>query len=248
MASQSETGHGKNVANFHKLIATCIGYGPSYNPAKDNLQLPGIQNLHKEAEAVMKGVNTGATLFNKATNERMEAFKDFKPFSTQLVNALAVSGASAATIADAKGINRKIQGKRAEAKPVQINPEDGQTNAQIDKAISVSQLSYDAQVEHLSKMYELLLAEENYKPNEAELSTKGVALKLDMLKAANQKVATAYTVYSNSRIARDTLLYGALIGLVPVALEVKKYVLSVFKANSPQYKQINSIPFRAIKA
>lgn len=248
MASKSETGHAKNVANFKTLIATCIGYGPKFNPAKANLQLPAIEKLFQEAEAVIKGVNTGATLFNRATNERMEAFKDFRPFSTQLVNALASSGASAATVADAKGINRKIHGKRAEAKPVEINPEDGQTNAQVDKAISVSQLSYDSQIEHLSKMHELLLAEEGYKPNEAELSTAGIAQKLDILKAANQKVATAYTQYSNSRIARDTVLYDVLTGLVAVAKGIKQYVLSVFKANSPQYKQINSIPFRVIKA
>lgn len=244
MASTSETGHAKNVANFNKLIASCIGYGAKFNPAKANLQLAAIQNLHKEAEGVIKGVNTGATLFNKATNERIVAFKDFKPFSTQLINALAASGASAATIADAKVINRKVQGKRAEAKPVEIKPEDGQTNAQVDKAISVSQLSYDAQVEHLSKMYELLVAEESYKPNEAELSTTGVAQKLDTLKAANQKVATAYTQYSNSRIARDTTLYDPLNGLVAVAQGIKKYVLSVFKANSPQYRQISGIEFK----
>jgi hypothetical protein len=248
MASNSETGHAKNVANFKPLIASCIGYGIRYNPAKANLQLPAIENLHKEAEAVIKSVYTGATIFNKATNERMDAFSDVKQFSTQLINALATSGASAATIADAKGFNRKIQGKRAETKPVEIKPEDGQTNAQIDKTISVSQQSYDAQVEHLSKMHELLLAEENYKPNEAELTTAGVAQKLELLKAANQKVATAYTQYSNSRIARDTTLYDALNGLVAVAIDIKKYVLSVFKANSPQYKQISGIKFRNIKA
>ena len=34
MASTTETGHAKNVANFEDLISFCTGYGASYNPSK----------------------------------------------------------------------------------------------------------------------------------------------------------------------------------------------------------------------
>jgi len=34
MASTSETGHAKNVANFEDLISFCTGYGTAYNPSK----------------------------------------------------------------------------------------------------------------------------------------------------------------------------------------------------------------------
>ena len=34
MASTSETGHAKNVANFQNLIAFVTGYGATYNPSK----------------------------------------------------------------------------------------------------------------------------------------------------------------------------------------------------------------------
>lgn len=42
MASTSETGHAKNVANFQDLIEFVTAYGATYNPSKNNLQLPQL--------------------------------------------------------------------------------------------------------------------------------------------------------------------------------------------------------------
>jgi hypothetical protein len=43
MASTSETGNAKTVANFETLIYYCIGYGAEYNPSKTNLKLTALQ-------------------------------------------------------------------------------------------------------------------------------------------------------------------------------------------------------------
>ncbi|MBI4929199.1 MAG: hypothetical protein HY841_00430, partial [Bacteroidetes bacterium] len=42
MASTTETGHAKNVANFEDLISFCTGYGTSYNPSKAGIKLPAL--------------------------------------------------------------------------------------------------------------------------------------------------------------------------------------------------------------
>ena len=63
------------------------------------------------------------------------------------------------------------------------------------------------------------------------------------LTAKNSAVATAYTNVSNSRIARDTTIYGTDTGLFNIATEVKKYVKSVFGATSPQFAQVKGIEF-----
>ena len=39
MASTSETGHAKNVANFQNLIAFVKAYGETYNPSKEALKI-----------------------------------------------------------------------------------------------------------------------------------------------------------------------------------------------------------------
>ena len=39
MASTSETGHAKNVANFSTLISFCTAYDTKYNPSNPALSL-----------------------------------------------------------------------------------------------------------------------------------------------------------------------------------------------------------------
>ena len=68
------------------------------------------------------------------------------------------------------------------------------------------------------------------------------------LLAKNNAVATEYTAISNARIARDKGLYSDKTGLVPIALEVKDYIKSVFGATSPEYKQVSGIKFKLQKA
>ena len=46
MASTSETGHAKNVANFQDLTSFCTGYGATYNPTNPRLTLAELENLY----------------------------------------------------------------------------------------------------------------------------------------------------------------------------------------------------------
>ena len=53
MASTSETGHAKNVANFQDLIEFVTGYGATYNPSKNSLKLPQLISLKASAEGTL---------------------------------------------------------------------------------------------------------------------------------------------------------------------------------------------------
>lgn len=247
MSSTSETGHGKNVVNFKTLIGYCNSYGSRYQPSKSLLQIDSITKMFQEGEAFIGAVNAGAVQFNKATVARSVSFKDIRPFGTRLLNALAASEVAEGTIADAKGVVRKLRGQRAEKKIIEINPDNGETDAQTDRRISVSQQSYDNLVEHLDKLFKLLAAEDGYKPNEEELKTASVQIRVDGLKAANANVINRYIDYSKGIAARNHFLYNPVTGLVEVAKQIKNYILSVFGASSPEYKQVNSIEFRTIK-
>ncbi|MDD4215543.1 MAG: hypothetical protein PHR81_12105 [Bacteroidales bacterium] len=70
---------------------------------------------------------------------------------------------------------------------------------------------------------------------------------LTNLKTTNTGVINVTPAYRSAIIARDTLLYQPLTGLVETAQEVKKYVKSVYGAKSPQYKEISGLEFRKIK-
>ncbi len=247
MSSTSETGHAKNVANFEDLISYCIGYGVTYNPVNINIKVTALQAKQTASLAVLQTVKTTKTAFDNATNAREILFAPIKKLSTRVLNALEATTATDQTINDAKSVNRKIQGKRAKTvstlakAPVTTTPDPAPVPTPT--TISVSQQSFDSLIDNFTKLIQVISTETAYAPNETELKVTTLNTLLTNLKAANTAVINATTSYSNARISRNTILYGADTGLTDLAAEVKKYVKSLYGATSPQYKQISNIKF-----
>jgi len=252
MASSSETGHHKNVANFEDLISFCVGYGTTYNPSKNSLKIPQLQTQLTSVKTNITSVTNTSIAFNNAVNVRKIAFEGLEKLSTRLVNALDVTNASDELVKDAKTINNKIQGSRskltktdAEKSATTVDPNT--PVVETPKTISTSQRSYDSIIEHFSKMIAILSTEPTYVPNENELKIATLNTQLTNLKNSNTTVTNTYTTVSNSRIARNLSLYNPANGLCATAKEVKGYIKSVFGATSPQYKQVSGIEFKIIK-
>ena len=242
MASTSEIGHAKNVANFQDLIEFVTAYGATYNPSKNALKLPQLIALKASADATLADVITKNTNYNNKVNERITAFSGLKSLSTRLVNALQTTDATTETIGNAKTFNRKMQGKKASSSQTPTDP-----NTPAPNTISTSQQSYDQLIQHLAGLTSILEAETSYTPNETDLQVATLQTKIADLTAKNTAVATAYASISNSRIARNETLYSSSTGLVETANEVKKYIKSVFGASSPQFAQVKGIQFKIIK-
>ncbi len=236
MASTSETGHVKNVANFQTLISACTGYGSNYNPSRTALQLPALTTLHTDAQNSLATVNTVKATLTHAINTRQDAFDPLKKLCTRIVNALDASGASDKLVEDVKTINKKIQGKRSS----KVNPEQENT-------ISVSQQSYDSLAENFARLIALISTEVAYTPNETALQVATLQTTVDELSTVNTAVTTANTQYSNALIARNNVLYDPESGLVEIAADVKKYVKSVYGTAAPEYKQISGLEFTSLK-
>lgn len=244
MASTSETGHIKNVANFETLISFCVGYGSVYKPTKDSLTIVQLEALHTEAKDKLDVFTKARTSHKSISNERRKAFADFKTFSTRVVNAFAVSGVDNLSIDQAKSINKKIQGTSSASKSVGSGSVDDEN---LPKNISNSQQSFDRLIDHFSNLIAVLREHPMYAPNEEDLQLPALETKLSGFKKHNSNVIASYTVYNNTIIGRDFTLYNPLTGLVQTAKEVKKYVKSIFTTNSPQYKQISALEFKTIK-
>lgn len=67
------------------------------------------------------------------------------------------------------------------------------------------------------------------------------------MKLAGNLEAAAAAPLSNARITRNAELYADDTGLVDRAGLVKKYVKSLYGADSPQFKQISGLEFRTVK-
>ena len=238
MASTSETGHAKNVANLQDLISFVTGYGATYNPTKNSLKLAELNALVATSQTSLADVITKNTAYNGKVNDRVIAFKDLKSLSTRLINALQTTDATTQKVDDAKAFNKKMQGVRAKAITTPTDP-----NTPAPTTISTSQQSYDSQIQHLAGIISVLESETSYAPNETDLQIATLTAKQTDLTAKNNTDANAYTNVSNSRISRDTTLYATTTGLFDIATEVKKYVKSIYGATSPQFAQIKGIEF-----
>ena len=244
MASTSETGHAKNIANFQDLISFCQGYATSYNPTKESLKIPQLQALYQLAQDKLNATKTQKTTFDNATNDRRNTFANLKPLPTKIINAFAVSGADNLAIADAKTVNKKLQGTSSKKTTTdEANPE----NTPVTNSISTSQQSYDRLIDHFANLIQVVEQNTNYTHNETELQVATLQTNLAELQTKNTNIINAYTGYSNAMIERNQTLYNPLTGLVQTSKEVKQYIKSVFGANSPQYKQVSGLEFKVIK-
>ena len=239
MASQSEVGHAKNVANFADLISYCTAYGTTYNPSKAALQLTALNTLLTSAQTELANVTTAKNAFDTVTGDRQLTFEPLKPLATKVFNYLSVTDAISEIIADAKTINNKLQGKRT-GTTAENPPTEGENQ---NNTVSVSRQSYDMLTENFSALIDLVSSVPSYTPNETELTTTSLTAYLGELQTANTNVINAEVAYSNARISRNSVLYSENTGLVDIASDVKKYVKAIFGATSPQYKQISGIKF-----
>ncbi|WP_312903058.1 hypothetical protein [Chryseobacterium taichungense] len=238
--SVSETGHSKNIANLQDLISFCTAYGDKYNPVKEELKISSLEALYEDALLKLNEAQTKKTLFDNATNQRAEVFKELNPLATKVVNALAVSETNPLMLNNAKSYNKKLQG-RTKAKTEA--EKSGEETENPTRTISTSQQSYDSKINHFSNLIQVLEQSAAYNPNEEELKIIALQDKLADMKGKNTTLIHANTEYSNARLSRDQVLYNNLTGLCQIAKEVKQYVKSVFGATSPQYKQISSLLF-----
>jgi hypothetical protein len=250
MASTSEIGHAKNVANFEDLISFCTGYGTAYNPTKNSIKIAAMNTLQTTSRNSLQTVKSTKTAFDNATNSREIAFENLKKLCTRVVNAMGATDATKQAVADAKTINNKIQGKRANNKknPPIVPPADSTTPPAPEVLqISVSQQSYDSLIENFGKLIVSVTAEPLYIPNETDLKVTALNTLLTNLKTTNTAVINATPAYRSALISRNTLLYQPDLGLVDTAFEVKKYVKSVFGAKSQQYEEISGLQFKRLK-
>ena len=67
------------------------------------------------------------------------------------------------------------------------------------------------------------------------------------MQAKNAAAATASIQAANARTARNQVLYNDENGIIALANLVKKYVKSVFGADSPQYKQLTALKFKLVR-
>lgn len=243
MSSITESSHANNVANFEELISYAIGYGAIYNPPKLSIKIAGLQNILNNSKTVSNAVNAALPAYRNAVDAREAAFLPLSKLIRRVMNFLKATDTTEQVDDSANTLVRKIIGTRATAKKTDAEKQILAAEGKEVKEISSSQMGYDNRLDNLDKLIKMLSSIPLYAPNEADLKVTALtALYLD-LKAKNLAVATSFITLSNTRIARNDVMYKVNVGLYDISSDVKLYIKSVFGATSPQYKQISGLKF-----
>lgn len=234
--SISETGHAKNVANLQKLTEQVKVYS-RYNPPVENLKITNLQALHTSASEKLNEVEDKRNANKNAITARQSAFENLKPTCTKIINFLAILGIPQGTLDRAKSTNRLIQGTQKKTN----TPPDAST--QNPKSASTSRQSYTQQAENFGILLQILSTIPTYSPNEEDLKLENLNTYKDSLLNATKAVDQTEAELNKKIIERNQTLYAEGTGLYTIALNVKKYVKSVYGASSSEYATISSIKF-----
>ncbi len=242
MANAQETGHAKNTDNFDTLIAAVTTFGTKYNSTNTDISVASMQLLYTSGAANINNVSLKNKPYQTAVAIRKVDYKGLSPLCTRIIGAMKSSKITKESIITAKGYVRKIRGVRAEAIPVP-DPKKASGGDIVAITHSVAQTSFTNLVAHLNDLTNLLIAETNYTPNETDLDTVGLTALIAKFKKDNRDCDTTYFQLAAARSTRNTILYQNEIGIVPIAMEAKNYVKSVFGLNSSQNKLVSKITF-----
>lgn len=235
MASQSEVGHAKNVANLQKLTEQITAY-TLYNPPVPTLEIANLQVLHTSAVAQLAEVEDSRIANKAAIANRQVAFENLKPLATRIINLLDILGVQQGVLDQAKSLNRSIQGYTNRAATTPTPGEEGST-------VSTSRQSYTQQAEIFGNLIRLLESIPAYTPNEDDLKLPSLTAYHQALVDATKPVDQTEAALKVKMIERDALLYTDGTGIYDIAQKVKKYVKSVYGGDSPEYFNVSSIKF-----
>jgi hypothetical protein len=243
MASTSETGHAKNVANLEELISFVNGYGTVYNPSKSAIKVAALNTLLTNARTSITGVNSAIPAYSNSVSARESAFEPLNKLITRVFNSLVATETTDQVNDSAKTLVRKIQGRRASKKLTEEEIAAHAANGEDISQNSASQMSYDNRLDNLDKLIKLLGSVTAYAPNESDLKVAALTTVYNDLKTKNTAVINATVPLSNARISRNDVIYKETTGIVSVANDVKAYVKSIYGGTSPQYKQLSALKF-----
>ncbi len=231
--------HVKNVQAFGKLMGICTGYGGSYKPGQQHLQVNALATLSKSAQQLLDKVTEAQAVYDKATNTRMLGFKDLRNVSAAVCQVLRSSGVNALTINDACLYHAKLS-RAQKVKPKLKNATGTEEN---QKTRSSTNRDSATQLQHFALLVETVSKEPLYQPTEERLSVTGLEQKLAELQALNAAVTEAEIQLTGARRLRNELYYEKEFNLFTTAIAIKRYIRGVFGFKSSQHKEVMDLRF-----
>ncbi|WP_445457470.1 hypothetical protein [Flavobacterium sp. HNIBRBA15423] len=239
MASTSEVGHAKNIANLNLLNTNIAALGTIYNPSNPKLVLSNLQTIYTNAFAKQESVNTLLAPYSVAVDEREAIFKPFNSELTKLRKAYkATEGVTSADLENFMTAVRKLKGVKKTPPKKTNDPNEEQINH------STSQMSYDQRTNNLDALIAILQNTPNYAPNETEYQIATYQNKKTAMLQKTQAVANTFIPLNKAREERNKTVYDDTDNLVDLGNKAKDYIATILDTKASQYKAIAKIKFK----
>ena len=235
MASTSETGNAKNVANFSTSYQILEEMGTLYNPSNSNLQLANLTPIKVSLAGVITVLNNKKPVYKNAVADREIEIASLGKITTRALNF-----AKSLNISTTDKDNLASQAKkiRGDQKPKVVNPDTAEGDA-----ISTSQMSYDSRIANLDTYTSQLASHPEYMPNETEIQIASLQTYHQRLTTLSSLVNSAGNALITGRKNRNDILYYNDTNIIQLTREIKAYVKSLGTAGEPYYKALVKLKF-----
>ena len=239
MASTSETGHNKNVANLASGIQILEEMGTLYNPTNTNILLSNLNPIKTELNGTIAVLNEKKPIYKNAVAHREIIIAPLGKRSTKLLNFFKSLNVSTT---DKENVDSQVKKIRGDKTPKKVNPETSESSA-----ISTSQMSYDSRIANLDTYTTQLASHPEYAPNETEIQISSLQALHTNLVTLSQTVNSAGNTLITARANRNNILYNNEVNVIQLIKDVKAYLKSLGDAGKPYYNAIVKLQFKEAK-
>ncbi|MEO8517196.1 MAG: hypothetical protein ABI426_10640 [Flavobacterium sp.] len=238
MASTSEVGNNKNVANFNTLALILEEMGTLYNPSNAEITLVNLNPIRINLAASVDNLNAKKPLYTNTVAEREIAMVAMTKKTSRVLNCFKSLQVSGTDKENANSIVKKIRGYRTSRK---INPDSADATT-----ISTSQLSFDSRIANIDVLISFINSHSEYHPNENDIQIVSLQSSNQELKNLTQTVHTVGNSLITARKERNDILYNGPENVIDLARDIKAYLKSLGDVGKPYYKASVRLRFKPI--
>ena len=239
MASVSETGHNKNVANFASAIQVLVEMGSLYNPTNPNLLLANLNPVKTNLGGTITFLNNKKPVYKNAVANREILIAELPSRLTMSLNYAKSTNISQT---DKENLSSQVKKMRGDKKAKVVNPETAEGDS-----ISTSQMSYDSRIANFDTYISQLSSLAEYNPNETVIQIADFQDYHQKLTNSSTLVNSAGNELITGRKNRNDILYNDQINVIQLMRDIKAYLKSLGSAAEPYYKAIVKLQFKDIK-
>ena len=239
--SKAESGDAVNLGSLGDVNNFIILMDEDYQPGNDEIQPDKVAQKITDGTNALESLNSKSQAMTQTINDLAGGLKPVNALMTRVSSAAKASKASPEFKEHVIAQIKKIKGIRIKPK---IKQDANTPPEKLIKYISASQTGIDNKLNNIQKLYEMLLGEPLYLPNEIELKGEAIKGLYTDLKVKRDKRSLAHSAAVLARKAVDTIFYGVPGGIYEMSGLIKNYIKSVYGGDSEQFHQVVKMQFR----